>query len=113
MTTHKTIEQYAEEYANDTFRQIEKLENNTGVSMRTDEPMCICLNDAYLAGAEKQKKLSDEREAIMLDIIGKLMGAQAIATGAIMVLQPGGIVNKVLDETIASVEKKLKELKEK
>lgn len=86
---HKTIEQCAEE-------------------CRDQDGACYV---SYLAGAEKQKKLSDEREAIMLDIIGKLMGAQAISTGAIMVLQPGGIVNKALDETIASVEKKLKELK--
>lgn len=53
----KTIEQWAEEYGSEAFLEIEKIEKNTGVSARTDEPMCLILTGAYLAGAAKQREL--------------------------------------------------------
>lgn len=86
---HKTIEQCAEE-------------------CRDQDGACYV---SYLAGAEKQKKLSDEREKVLMGLISNAISSLKSSYGFVASGDNVGFTAIYVKETIASVEKKLKELK--
>lgn len=117
MTTHKTIEQWAEEVSLENY-PINTLENGHDKNLwpRAYFKSGLC------AGAEKQKELSDEREKVLIGIIDEVWATSRFYRGHADCKREASyfkckcsfcVGDDLHCKTIASVEQKLKELKGK